>query len=37
MIDSKTVQTFTLHNQGGAVIPVLAMRPSPWRRANAWR
>ena len=34
---SGVAKSFTLHNQGGAVIPVIERRrPERWRRANAW-
>jgi len=38
MIDlSGVAKSFVLHNQGGAVIPVMAGPGCGWRRANAWR
>ena len=30
-------KSFTLHNQGGTVIPVMEGAALTWRRANVWR
>jgi alpha-D-ribose 1-methylphosphonate 5-triphosphate synthase subunit PhnL len=36
MIEIRNVsKTFSLHNQGGTVIPVMTGGSFPWRRGNA--
>ena len=38
MIEVENVgKSFTLHNQGGVSIPVMAGARCGWRRASAWR